>query len=87
MTDEKVPGGWELLRGLERVEKALAEMAKGFASKGDLDNLKEDVRQMQTEQADARKVKAQQWFAIGLVALTAAASLVTALILKVGGLS
>lgn len=74
---EPEPNGWELMRSIDALRDSVDKLAAGMVSQATLTlvtqaQLAVDTRQdariraLETELAEARKTKAQQWFAIGL---------------------
>lgn len=101
----KEPGGWELYRGIERIEKAVREQSSNFVPIGvynvtvqsltsqiaDVKREQAELEQKQAEQAtakikqdeDLRRLRAQQWFAVGTIVLAAVLAFAGNIILNV----
>lgn len=83
------PGGWELYRGIERIEKTLREQSASYVPIGvfnefvkraderdnrkgiEIRDLKADNTALEERIEADKRVKSQQWFAIGLAGLVA----------------
>ncbi|ANJ26830.1 hypothetical protein [Agromyces aureus] len=74
---EPEPGGWELMRSINSLRESVDKLAAGMVTQGTLaiiqaaqkqtdDRQDARLKELETELAEARKTKAQQWFAIGL---------------------
>ncbi|WP_114587730.1 hypothetical protein [Microbacterium arborescens] len=85
------PTGWELMRSIESLKKSVDGWAASMVTQATLAiyeaaQKERDARQdarlaaLEAENADNRKTKAQQWFAIGLAGLGFVSSVITAII-------
>lgn len=66
MSPEPEPNGWELMRGLNALKTSVDGMAAGMVSQAIFSTALERIAAIESELADQRKTKAQQWFAIGM---------------------
>lgn len=73
------PGGWELMRGLDSINKRLDEFAKGFVSIAVFDLLAERVRELEGDQAKGQAEAASDVEKAKLEAAAALASVRTEL--------
>jgi hypothetical protein len=89
---EEEPGNWELYRGIKDLRESVEKMSTGMVTQAmfllyqqgqDAENkrLQARLKDLETDQADQRKTKQQQWFAIGISALGAVGSLVVGVVL------
>lgn len=89
---EPEPGGWELMRSINSLRESVDKLAAGMVTQATLaiiqqaqkekdDRQDARIKQLESENADARKVKAQQWFAIGLALLGMVGTIVTGVVL------
>lgn len=89
----KEPGGWELYRGIERIEKAVREQTSNFVPLAvynvTIKTITDQMADLKAEQValegaqaaaqaakakqddDMRRLRAQQWFAVGTIILAA----------------
>ena len=92
MGNEPEPNGWELMRSIKDLKDSVDKAVSGSVSQtlfalyqtGQTErDAEKDKRITSLEKTigDQAKVKAQQWFAIGLALLTGIGGLVTGLIL------
>lgn len=81
MTNEPEPSGWELLRGIISLKESVDGIASGMVTQAQHEATLERVRNIELDLAEQRKVKAQQWFAIGISILGMVGTIVTSLIL------
>lgn len=104
MNTGKEPGGWELYRGIERIERAVREQSSNFVPIGvynvTIAQLNSEIMQLKTDQAemekkqeaastaklkqddDMRRLRAQQWVAVGTIVLAAILGFVGNLVLQ-----
>lgn len=91
MTEQPEPNGWELLRGVNEVKKAIQDLSTGFvsqqlfamyqAAQADADKTRDSlIQKIESDAVITRRAKAQQWFFIGLAVLTSIAGVVAWLI-------
>lgn len=90
-TNGPEPTGWELMRSIESLKKSVDTWATSMVTQATLAiyeerqkerDARQDARiaQLESENTDQRKTKAQQWFAIGLAGLGFVSSIVTAVV-------
>ncbi|MCI2959557.1 hypothetical protein MN032_17875 [Agromyces atrinae] len=88
---EPEPNGWELMRSINALRDSVDKLAAGMVSQATLaivtaaqkeTDIRQDARikQLETELSDARKTKAQQWFAIGLSLLGLVCTIVAGIV-------
>lgn len=91
---EPEPSGWELMRALRDMRDSIDKLAAGMVSqalftasqqaqKETDDRQNARLKQVEDEIAEQGKKRAQQWFAIGSIGLTALASLAVGLVLNI----
>lgn len=91
---EPEPSGWELMRALRDMRDSIDKLAAGMVSqalftaaqqaqKETDDRQNARIKQAEDEIAEQGKKRAQQWFAIGSIGLTALASLAVGLVLNI----
>jgi len=91
---EPEPSGWELMRALRDMRDSIDKLAAGMVSqalftaaqqaqKETDDRQNARIKQTEDEIAEQGKKRAQQWFAIGSIGLTALASLAVGLVLNI----
>lgn len=81
MTSEPEPNGWELLRTLQELKKSVDGIASGMVTQAQHDAATRRISVLEANEAEQRKTKAQQWFAIGLSFLGMVGTVVTGVIL------
>ncbi|MGG7510917.1 hypothetical protein [Plantibacter sp. YIM 135249] len=100
MPEQPEPTGWELLRGINSLKDSINSMAAGMVSQStlalyqsaqaDRDKRQDErLKQLETDQAEQRKTKAQQWFAIGMalfgIVCTIIAGVIVFNVTRIGG--
>jgi hypothetical protein len=81
VTSEPEPNGWELLRGLQEVKESVDRVANGMVTQIQHAAATARLDRLETAEAEQRKTRAQQWFAIGLAILGVVGTIVGGLIL------
>ncbi|MBN9209365.1 MAG: hypothetical protein J0H96_11965 [Microbacterium ginsengisoli] len=91
MSGEPEPSGWELMRAINGLRESVNGLAAGMVTQATLaiyqsaqkqtdDRQDARIKQLENDLADARKTKAQQWFAIGLSGLGVLGTIVAGVI-------
>jgi hypothetical protein len=94
MTNEPEPNGWELMRSIRDLKTSVDNLATGMVTQATLaiyqgaqketdDRQDARIKQLETDLAESRKTKAQQWFAIGLALLGVVGSVVAGVLIPV----
>lgn len=97
MPDRPEPNGWELLSAVERVEKRLDSISKGFVStevfglfqtqvQEDRADDRAAMQELRSQLAEAEKEKARNRFALALSIIAIVAAVLTPLIQRSLGL-
>jgi hypothetical protein len=81
VTNEPEPTGWELLRGVKEVKDSVDAIALGMVTQIQHAAATARLDRLETAEAEQRKTRAQQWFAIGLAILGVVGTIVGGLIL------
>jgi len=82
VTGEPEPTGWELLRGLHAVKESVDRIELGLVTQVQHAAALLRIDKLEVDMADQRKVKAQQWFAIGLSIFGVVGTIIGGLILN-----
>lgn len=78
----KEPGGWELLRGLERVEKAVTTALSGMVPMSLYVTLVQRVEALEEETKERQRSQARMWAGVALAVVTAVVGIVVTLSLR-----
>lgn len=83
----KEPNGWELLRGLERVETAVNTALAGMVPMSLYVTLVKRVEDLEEEAKERQRSQARMWAGVALAVITAVVGIVVTLSLRGLGVS